>query len=74
LRYVPSSLDLRQETERLRQVLAGPTVLALYLEKTFAAPLSPPDGMVVYADGTVWNPGAGEGAYIYYGAAWNLLG
>ena len=36
---------------------------------------TPADGMVAYADGTSWNPGAGgEGVYAYYGAAWNKLG
>jgi hypothetical protein len=40
----------------------------------YAAPDKPRDGMVVYADGTTWNPGSGEGAYIYYNSAWNFLG
>lgn len=74
MRYVRQGGDVAAETLRIEQALAGPTVLALYLEKTFAAPLTPPDGMILYADGTVWNPGAGEGVYVYYGAAWNLLG
>ncbi len=32
------------------------------------------DGLVVYADGTNWNPGSGEGVYVYYAAAWHFLG
>ena len=32
------------------------------------------DGKIVYADGSTWNPGSGEGAYIYYNSAWNYLG
>lgn len=31
------------------------------------------DGVMVYADGTSWNPGSGEGLYAYYNAAWNKL-
>lgn len=31
-------------------------------------------GMVVLADGTNWNPGAGQGVYAYYAAAWHKLG
>lgn len=45
-----------------------------HLPKTHAAPAKPRDGDVRYADGTDWNPGSGEGAYIYYNAAWNKLG
>ncbi len=30
-------------------------------------------GMIAYADGTNWNPGAGEGVYYYNGAAWVKL-
>ena len=32
------------------------------------------DGLVVYADGSNFNPGSGEGFYGYYAAAWHLLG
>jgi hypothetical protein len=37
-------------------------------------PSRPRNGMTVYADGTNWNPGAGEGVYTYYAAAWHKLG
>lgn len=37
----------------------------------YAAPTRPRVGMLVYADGTHWNPGAGEGFYEYTsGAVW----
>lgn len=29
------------------------------------APARPRKGMIVYADGTDWNPGSGEGLYVY---------
>lgn len=32
------------------------------------------DGLIVYADGTNWNPGGGEGVYVYYAGQWNRLG
>lgn len=39
---------------------------------------SPPnktrEWMIVAADGTNWNPGAGRGVYAYYSGAWNKLG
>ena len=31
-------------------------------------------GRLVFADGTVWNPGSGAGYYRYNGAAWVLVG
>ena len=42
----------------------------LYLKKSYAAPAKPRDGMVVLADGTSWNPGAGAGYYGYNGGTW----
>lgn len=47
-----------------------------HLEKTTVAPSKPRDGDVRYADGALWNPGAGVGIYYYKGAAsaWILLG
>ncbi len=32
------------------------------------------DGLQVFADGTNWNPGSGQGFYGYYAAAWHFLG
>ncbi len=46
----------------------------LRLERLHVEPARPRDGMVVYADGSDWNPGSGEGYYGYYGSAWNFLG
>jgi hypothetical protein len=31
------------------------------------------DGLIRGADGTNWNPGAGQGVYAYYGGAWTKL-
>lgn len=33
----------------------------------------PREGMVVWADGTNWNPGFGAGPYAYIGGAWTKL-
>lgn len=38
-----------------------------------AAPLKPREGMIVFADGTDWNPGAGKGVYTYLSGAWSKL-
>ena len=36
-------------------------------------PARPRKGDIRYADGTDWNPGAGEGIYWYNGTAWAKL-
>lgn len=41
--------------------------------KTQVVPSKLEEGMVRYADGVNWNPGAGEGLYHYDGTAWNKL-
>lgn len=38
------------------------------------APSKPRTGDVVYADGTNWNPGKGEGVYVYNGSEWVRAG
>lgn len=47
-----------------------------HLDKTTVAPTKPRDGDVRYADGTLWNPGSGQGVYYYKSAtsAWVFLG
>ena len=36
-------------------------------------PLRPRIGLIVYADGTDWDPSGGEGLYVYDGSTWNKL-
>ena len=36
-------------------------------------PRKPRVGMIVYADGTDWNPGAGEGLYVRTTGGWTKL-
>lgn len=43
------------------------------LRQVAVAPSKPREGMIVSADGTNWNPGAGAGAYEYKGGAWSKL-
>ena len=45
----------------------------LDLRQSYREPDRPREGMVVYADGSSWNPGRGEGIYFYDGAAWRWL-
>lgn len=46
----------------------------LELRVRSAEPLRPRDGMLVDADGTNWNPGAGEGLYRRHLGAWVRVG
>ena len=43
------------------------------LDETHVAPAKPREGMIRFADGTNWNPGAGKGIYGYYGGSWTKL-
>lgn len=40
----------------------------------YAAPKRPRQGALYYADGTVWNPGSGQGLYRYNGVAFVFVG
>lgn len=45
------------------------------LRPIYAAPVRPRAGMLIYADGTSWNPGSGQGVYRYsLAGAWVFLG
>lgn len=48
-------------------------VIALDLRPINAAPLRPREGMIVFADGTSWDPGSGAGSYEFRGGAWIKL-
>lgn len=45
----------------------------LRLVPQYAEPDKYFDGMLVYADGTNWDPGSGEGIYARYNSTWNKL-
>ncbi len=47
--------------------------IALDLRSRHQAPTRPREGMIVYADGTDWNPGSGEGPYYYDGGSWRTM-
>ena len=46
----------------------------IQLKETHVAPVRPRVGMTLLADGTDWDPGAGQGVYTYYNGAWRRLG
>ena len=80
-RYQPAPVpdDQRQLQaflrEQLEQIAASVNALADgQLDVTTVAPAKPRDGMRRYADGTNWNPGFGEGEYVYFAGVWNYVG
>lgn len=73
----PGSINtLQQALERELKTIAEES----YNNKTVqyvtqnVAPTKPREGMTAYADGTNWNPGYGEGLYVFNGSAWVPLG
>lgn len=71
----PDTGELLKWIDReLRAIAAAMTdVTALELRPINTAPLRPREGMIVFADGTNWNPGFGKGLYVYRASAWAFL-
>lgn len=67
--------ELRRYVEEEFARLAGALgeQISVELRPVFREPTKPREGMLVFADGTSWNPGAGAGTYEYRGAAWHKL-
>lgn len=66
---------LRQQESRSKAAAEADRPF-LQLEVLYAAPSKVQAGMLVYADGVTWNPGAGEGVYRRNkgNTAWVLVG
>lgn len=59
--------------EELARIAACINQRAVYLPVLAAEPAKPEDGMLVYADGTNWNPSSGAGVYAREAGAWVKL-
>lgn len=64
---------LREELERANNATES-TWTHETLEKLTQEPTRKRVGMMVYADGSLWNPGSGEGVYILLSSGWQKLG
>lgn len=64
---------VESELQRLALSLQEGSVQFMQLAVTYVAPNKPRDGLVVFADGTSWNPGTGRGVYVYSSGAWVKL-
>lgn len=79
-RYAPTALPIdcppglkRWLADEVRQIAAALPGDITQLEPQSGPPRMPRNGMIAYANGTTWNPGAGEGFYGYQAGAWVKL-
>lgn len=81
-RYAPTAVPetlagmrawLADQFRAIAASLQAPQAPAIVLEPRAVAPARPTDGMIVYADGSEWNPGDGAGPYVYEGGSWRKL-
>lgn len=74
---VPTSSSLTawlaDQFRRLSAYLRNPTPTTITLSVLGAEPSKPINGMIVYADGTAWDPGSGAGVYARVSGAWTKL-
>jgi len=64
---------LEEEVDLIEQAINRPSITRLNLQELNAEPERPRDGDLVYADGTNWNPGSGEGGYLRENGSWVKL-
>lgn len=61
---------VQQELRRVSAAMQEMSTQQVVFAELHTAPEKPREGMVVYADGTDWNPGDGKGIYAYTGGEW----
>ena len=66
-------LWLLRELYAIAENLEAPQYVGYY-DVLAVEPPKPRDGMITVANGTNWNPGSGEGKYVYKSTGWVLLG
>ena len=60
-------------SELLRVAIGAEQLTTMVLSILNTEPAKPQEGMVVYADGVGWDPGSGEGLYVYSSGVWVFL-
>lgn len=61
------------QLELLAQVIRVPEVRSVQLEPQAAEPAKYQEGLIVYADGSNWDPGSGAGVYVRGSSSWSKL-
>jgi len=69
----PELLPQYLQTELLKLKSVIRSVIEGGVEVYHTAPDRVWDGRMVLADGSDWDPGYGEGVYVYYAGDWQLL-
>jgi hypothetical protein len=72
LKDVAEALDYMQDELNKISAAINDNV-NVQLEILHVAPTKIQNGMIRYADGSSWNPGSGEGIYIYERNAWRKI-
>ena len=62
---------LMQELDAIQRAFVEQREVDLIV--SYRVPERPRDGMIVFADGTSWDPGQGRGLYVYDGSTWELV-
>jgi hypothetical protein len=71
--YTPEPTDNQKVDTELRRIAYAIEALARgHLDKEYVSPAKPRSGDMRHADGASWNPGMGEGLYLYK-TAWRYL-
>jgi len=66
------SAYLQSELDKLSGIISN--IADGHFDTSNVAPSKPRAGDIRYADGTNWNPGSGEGVYVYLSTgAWSKL-
>jgi len=80
--YYPEPVPLVKNPQELaefihRELLRISTAIVLgkaqQIEFRNVAPDRVYEGLILGADGTNWDPGSGQGVYVYYNSTWNKL-
>lgn len=64
---------LARQFRLIANELSAPRAQLLTLDQLSESPARPVDGMLVYADGSNWDPGSGEGFYGRENGSWVKL-
>lgn len=71
---VYSMPDIYRELLRIQDALDESDIESIRLQTHTSEPSKPREGHIYRADGTLWNPGSGEGVYEYTSSGtWNKL-
>jgi len=79
MKYVPGPVPFTFEgvkaylTGELRRIADELSPNVIQLPVLGVAPARPVNGMIAYADGASWNPGAGQGFYGFQAGTWVKL-